>query len=153
MKQIRYLLLILFVFFVAEMQAQVTLSADPGTGHKIAFKSYAYDTLNASAFGDTIAPYSPLGAAQFVRFIFRDTSNSKTDSSYLEYKNYKGDWIRIGAKNLLTGNVDQIIIPGDGNTVIYEATLGFGTYYRVRRINVGHAGIVKSWIGWEAVTP
>lgn len=156
MKMVKMFVVAFFVLiavFITQVQAQVTGTVDPGNGHKIAFRSYAYDTLNASAFGDTITTYQPAGAAEYVRYIIRDTANSKTDSLYLEYKNYKGEWIQIGAKNLLSGSVETVLVPGDGKTVVYESILYYGYAYRIRRVNVSYAGLVKTWVGIEASTP
>jgi predicted DNA binding protein len=135
-----------------EVSAQTLKLVQPGTWRNWKIYTTAKDTLNKSAFGDTISTITSIQKYQTVNVTLGDISNSSTDSSVVEVMLPDSQWVQVGAKNLLTGSVVQALVPGDGKTVIYEIVPQYMTDYRIRRTNTYKARI-KSYVTFQAVSP
>lgn len=146
------LVILALAVFTLDVAAQTTRLIQPGTWRN--WKTYVTkkDTLNNSAFGDTISTITSIQKYQTIRVEVGDISNSSTDSLVVEVMGPDSVWIQVGAKNLLTGSVVTVLAPGDGKTVLYEIIAEYFPDYRLRRTNTYKARI-KSYVTFLAVSP
>ncbi len=143
---------IIALFAIAPVSAQISA----GNGKIVGLmQSQSNDTLEQKAAGDSIVVLSTARKFSVVRPILKDYADTSTavDSCVIEAMAPDSAWYKINAKNLLTGNTDQLLVPGNGNTCAWEVTAAYCKAYRVRRINTVWITARKTIVQFEAFAP
>jgi len=83
---------------------------------------------------DSLSSFAP--QEKYVKFGIVDSSDTFTDTLRVYVKMNNGTYQLIGCQNLLTGDIETVLIPGDGETARYLVNEPFPISVLIQRTNI-----------------